>query len=229
MTDKPDPVEQLQAHGLIAIKQSLDLLSEVEKPDILESWHVDLWQHLVSEFFLSHQALVVAYAAKDVSSCAWRTRNLLELTVWVAYCIQSSENAKRFYDDKARDVFEMLDSVKGLAALGDTPDLNLSTLIDETRTRVEEKAKALGYEDIDEAYQRVNNAAQEVGFGPFFGGINKMLSKFAHPTAMMVFSLLDEGDRNRACVIFLVLGMILCMMAMQEFEAYVKKTVSPRV
>jgi len=33
------------------------------------------------------------------------------------------------------------------------------------------------------------------GLGPFFASMNKLLSKFAHPTAMTVFSFPDESSR----------------------------------
>jgi hypothetical protein len=50
-----------------------------------------------------------------------------------------------------------------------------------------------------------------------------MLSKFAHPTAMMIFSFPDEPKRGQACGFFLGLGSVLCMASMMTFEDYAKE------
>src|ERR1035441_8256591 len=145
------------------------------------------------------------------------TRNLLELTVWVTYCVGSRDNAKRFYDDKARDVFDLLNHMKLFVGLAENPDITVANLIETTRDGLFHRLPAEGYEDIEESYQPVHHAAQEIGLGPCFKNMNKMLSKFAHPTAMMVFSFPDEDSRAQASVSFLALGTVLCVASMAEF------------
>ena len=198
------------------------MVSELEKSKVLEPWHLDLWQNLISEFGLWYKALVASCEEKNISAAAWLTRSVLELTVWVTYCVRSRDDAKRFYDDKARDVFDVLDHLKVLAKLGDKPDFSLTDLIDEARKRIADRVTTDGYEQIDETYQRVHNAAQQVGLGPLFGSMNKLFSKFAHPTAMMVFSYPDEAHRAQASVVFLTLGIGFCTASMAEFEQYAK-------
>jgi hypothetical protein len=34
---------------------------------------------------------------------AWTARNILELHAWTGFCLESEENAKRFFEDSARD------------------------------------------------------------------------------------------------------------------------------
>jgi len=213
----------LQVLGVLAIKRGLDLVTELDKSGKLEPWQLDLWQHLIYEFFLSYNALAAWCQEGNIAGSAWMTRNILELVVWVAFCARSRDDAKRFYDDKARDTFEFLDAIEGLTKLLDERDTNVSSLLDETRKRIAVRAEAEGYENIDETYQRVKEAAQQVGLGPFFLSMNKLLSKFAHPTAMMVFSFPDEPSRTQFCVFFIAAATVLCTAAMAEFEQYTRK------
>lgn len=94
--------------------------------------------------------------------------------------------------------------------------------IEKTWKRIADQAEAVGYENIHETYQRVEHAAQQMGLGPFFRSTNKLLSKFTHPTAILVFSFPDEAARAEVCVLFLTLGSILCLTSMAEFERYAK-------
>ena len=183
-----DAMDNLKIHGLVAIKRGLDAVSELARANILEAWHLDLWQHLISEFGLVYKPLVASCEEKDIRASAWLARNLLELNIWLSYCVRSRDDAKRFYDDKARDMFDFLNHMEVLTNLADRPELLMTDLIEGTRKRIADEAETDGCEDIDETYQRVYSAAKEMGLGAFFGSLNKILSKFAHPTAMMVFS-----------------------------------------
>jgi hypothetical protein len=222
MTNPNDPIENLKIHGLVAIKSGLDAVSELAKANILEPWHLDLWQHLISEFGLVYKPLLASYDEKNIRASAWLARNLLELNIWLTYCVKSRDDAKRFYDDKARDMFDFLNHMEVLMKLPDRADLSMADLIDGTRKRILDWAETDGCEDIDETYQRVHTAAQELGLGAFFRSMNKMLSKFAHPTAMMVFSYPDEASRAQGCAFFLAVGMILCAVSMDEFDRYAR-------
>jgi hypothetical protein len=119
-------------------------------------------------------------------------------------------------------VFDFLDAVEGLAKLGEKTDISISDLVQTTRKRIANSAQSEGYEGLDESYQRVHEAAKQVGLAAFFRSTNKLLSKFAHPTAMMVFSLLDESSRTQFCEFFIVFGSVLCISSMAEFERYAK-------
>src|ERR1039457_5478290 len=215
-----NPITDLQELAMRAMLAELGTISGLAKTKIWEPWHLSLWQHLIPEFVVSYKALIASCQQKDLSASAWMTRSLLELTVWVVYCVGSRDNAKRFYDDKARDAFDLLDHLKLFAALADKPDTTLSDLIDTTREALVDRLPAEGYEDIDETYQKVHHAAKQLGLGPFFKNTNKLLSKFAHPTAMMVFSFPDEDSRAQASKFSLVLGTVLCVSSMAEFDRY---------
>lgn len=223
---KKGEVSSLQIEAVFAIKHGLELVRKLETSGILEPWQLDLWQNLIPEFFLCYKAAAAACEEKNVCAAAWATRNLLELTVWLNYCVRSRDCAKRFYDDKARDIVNFLDAIDGLVKLINNPDLATFDLLEGTRQRIAMKAELDGYEDIHGTYQPVHEAAQEVGLGLFFRSTNKLLSKFAHPTAMIVFSLQDEPGRSQTCAFFSVLGTILCISSMAEFEKYTNMIVT---
>ncbi|MBV9769363.1 MAG: hypothetical protein JOZ32_07320 [Bryobacterales bacterium] len=215
-----NPVAALYAATVGATKQCLDLIREIQKLNVWAPWMLDLWQHLIPEVFLRCHALEEAFQAKELSASAWNARNLLELAVWVAYCAQSPENAKRFYDDKARDVFDFLEGVKVLASFAGSSSADLQKLADESKGRIVNLVIADGYEAIDEAYLRVHKAAEEIGLGLFFTSLNKIFSKFAHPTAMTIFSFPDEAWRGEICSHLCLLGMTFANSSLAEFERY---------
>lgn len=222
MKKDEDPLLTLQALAISAIKRGLDRTTDLEKPGLLPWWHLDLWQHLISEFMLEYKELLAFYEANNIRASAWTARNILELSTWVAYCAQSPGNAKRFYDDSVRDTFDFLKHTKTLVSLVDKSDLSVTELIDESRRRILKQAQTEDYEDGDETFQRVYDAAKTIGQHEIFRSLNKILSKFAHPTAMMAFSLPDEPSARQLGTFFLIVGTELCLSAMTEFEGYVK-------
>jgi hypothetical protein len=54
------------------------------------------------------------FSAGRVDSLAQAMRNLMELNIWTQYCGLSEENAKRFFDDAARDVRDSFETVQKL-------------------------------------------------------------------------------------------------------------------
>ena len=106
---------------------------------------------------------------------AWTARNILELAVWTKYCACSEQNAKRFFEDCARDSISMMD----------IPDELIKPSGRESFNQVRKQLQTNAAEDEiarPDAYTRVANAAKKVNF-PLFGKLNMILSKWAHPTA----------------------------------------------
>jgi hypothetical protein len=54
------------------------------------------------------------------------------------------------------------------------------------------RAASEGIETLDGTYKEVSEAAKECGIGSQFSVSYKMLSKFAHPTAMRILARPDE-------------------------------------
>jgi hypothetical protein len=53
--------------------------------------------------------------------------------------------------------------------------------------------KALDVTGLNDDFKRVSEAAVEVGQGKNFSSLNKLFSKFAHPTALALNSVAVEG------------------------------------
>jgi hypothetical protein len=132
-----------------------------------------------------------AFRTRPVNAVAWISRNLVELAVWTRYYTHSPANARRFYDDAARDA---LDALKLPDFFSDDPDFSFEN----ARSTIIDEGKAKGIDDLDSAYQRVSDAAKDMGSPKTFRGNNKILSKFAHPTALYVMTPLEELEKFRS-------------------------------
>lgn len=123
-----------------------------------------------------------------ISMVAWFSRNILELLIWIRYCAKSPELAQKFLTDSIRDMIETLGVGTKLAP-------NPAQIAGAKETLIK-MATEDGYEDLDEQFTFVSAAAKEVGAAEEFKTYNKLLSKFAHPTAMLVFSNRKESDEQ---------------------------------
>ncbi|MFN7114125.1 MAG: DUF5677 domain-containing protein [Alphaproteobacteria bacterium] len=147
-------------------------------------WWIEVISTLTYECFREYTALKLAFdtgAADDISLIAWRTRNLLEISMWAGYCAIDEANARVFYEDAGRD---MLDIAQQYIKWGEEhfDDREMSLFrdgIDELKKGASKK----GINDLDTTYTRVNDAAKMIGFEKNFKISYKSLSKFAHPTA----------------------------------------------
>lgn len=75
----------------------------------------DWWNHVVASVaaqnFAEFSAMEYEYDNRpDAALLAWRSRNLLEISVWAIYAARSRENARRIYEDAGRDITGLLDA-----------------------------------------------------------------------------------------------------------------------
>jgi hypothetical protein len=162
-------------------------------PGADNDWSVQLLASLCYQVFSEYLSLKRAHEEKcsEASLLAWRTRNLLELSVWCLYCSKSRENARRFYEDAGRDVFGIFSAfTKWAVATAQGP--NMVDLFTDAKQELSERAASDGIESLDGPYKKVHEAAKECGIGDPFSFSYRMLSKFAHPTAMQILAPLDE-------------------------------------
>jgi hypothetical protein len=126
--------------------------------------------------------LARSYEAQRIDSVAQAMRNLLEMCIWTEFCEISETNAKRFSDDAARDMRDMMEAVQALyISVNQTPETRLAGMIDDLKS----KAPAFDIKDIEAEYMLVNNAAGVVGRQLGHAKVYKAASKFAHPTALL--------------------------------------------
>jgi hypothetical protein len=176
-----------------AVNAKIEALAANPGPD--NAWWVQLFASLCSQNFGEYLSLKRTYDNRqndDAALLAWRARNLLELSVWSTYCAKSRENARRVYEDAGRDVGDIFDAFKkwgvATAVAADWFDPFATAKQD-----LSERARLLdGIQSLDGPYKRVSEAAKECGIGEHFSLSYKMLSKFAHPTAMRILAPPDE-------------------------------------
>jgi hypothetical protein len=135
-----------------------------------------------------------------ISVVAWRARNLLELVVWAVYCMGGIEKVRRLYEDAGRDEVDMYN---GFQKWGEATaqDADFISRFVRAKQDLAQRAAAEGIEELDASYMRVASAAKEIGMGDHFTAGIKLLSKWAHPTAMQILNVEDEEKirQQREC------------------------------
>jgi hypothetical protein len=148
--------------------------------DKLKDVRYDLLKAFQKTVVETLEDLEVANKQHRVHTVAWLTRNLLELGIWIEYCATSSDHAKEFVLDSARDAHDAMDIPDGV--------LGTNHSLKEEREKLVKQTRDDGFETLDEKYKSVSSAAKELGKAEAFKHSNKLLSKFAHPTALHIVS-----------------------------------------
>jgi hypothetical protein len=164
------------------------------KPGTGDEWHVQLFGSLCYQVFSEYHRLESAYGAEheNASLLAWRARNLLELSVWSRYFVTSKEHARRLYEDAGRDILDLVSAFEKWGQTTAQPADWLGPLAS-GKQDLSQRAAADGIETLAGAYKHVSEAAKDCEMGDHFALSFKMLSKFAHPTAMQILGAPDEG------------------------------------
>ena len=138
--------------------------------------------------------LAATESPEALPAVAWNARNMVELAVWVRYCGKSEKNARHFHEDAFRDLKDIVFTLAQLHKLiGRRYDLEASA-----HEKLDLMAKTkLGLDSLDADYERVSSAAKEVGLSEWYWPTNKFLSKYAHPTAMLVIGIMHQTEKLR--------------------------------
>jgi hypothetical protein len=157
-------------------------------------WHVQLFGSICYQVLSEYNRLENAYRApgENASLLAWRARNLLELSVWSKYFVTSRENARRLYEDAGRDIMDLVSAFeKWGRATAQSADW--FGPLASGKQDLSQRAMADGIEILEGSYKRITDAAKDCGMSEHFAVSFKMLSKFAHPTAMQMLGAPDVG------------------------------------
>lgn len=154
-----------------------------------EIWYGELFGNLCSRVFYEYAALKDAYAAPppkdDLALLSWRARNLLELSVWATFCARDRNQARQFFEDLGRDASNLLRAFQTWGeATNQSPDWFQQGA--DARDGLANAALERGVASIDGKFTDVEGAAREIGIAHHFKLTNRLLSKFAHPTAMLI-------------------------------------------
>jgi hypothetical protein len=189
------------------------------KPPGGAAWRVQVVASLSAANFDEYLALKAAHAdPRGASSLiAWRARNLLELSVWAVYCGKSVRNAHRFFTDAGRDVLGLFDAFSKWFGLSGRKWSN-DGAVDRAKEDLLGRAAARGIDSLGGAYKPVSEAAKEIGMGDPFAVFNKLLSKFAHPTAIQVLAGPDDKRTALQSDAFFYQGCLFFVGAFDELE-----------
>lgn len=158
----------------------------------LEPWHSELIRKLIANIGKNCQELLRSLDQEWLSETAWIARNLLELWIWANFCAASREHARRFYEDALRDMKGLCDSLNNAAeARGGLNVINADTALAEVAST------KLGILELDAKFLNVAEAAKAVGLDDWYGPRNRILSKFAHPTAGLVIGIAHQEAAKR--------------------------------
>lgn len=185
-------------------KHSRLLLSAIRKGSLarLAGWHEMLLVKLIHATSVNAAALRRAYDDPELYSIAFRARNLLELTIWTQFCGKSESNAKRFFYDAFRDAIGMGEASR--RGLPETLKAKFKGTLDKSDAEMARSLDSVGMKPGDRRYTKVADAADAIGRKGEFLATNTLLSKFAHPTAMMVVSMPNNKIQKvfRASMLF---------------------------
>lgn len=203
----------------------VELRAQNDKGKKIEPWKEDQLNKFVKVLIANVAELERAFSENNVSKTAWVARNVLELSIWVQYCNLSDEHGKRFRVDGARDAVGFMNAFKEIhvAALGS----EVAT-IDAAEADLERTVKnEFGVQSLGSAYEEVRKAAEEVG-EKRFKYLNKLCSKFAHPTAWVVGSV-DWPEFDGFAMMFLIEGTMLANEALENIRKFVLKRYPSKV
>ena len=228
----------------------ISMIKPLRKRGKLEEWRDRQLVGFLNTLIQTAAELAHAYTRKRLSNVAWLTRNLLELSIWVDFCNLSPEHARRFHEDLVRDSFGFARAFQqsgklerqdarnfvndiGTQIYGQTyrePDeLGEQAAPEDPKWTDEliEAAKSLGMEELSDRAVRPLDAAKELGRDDFFLAMNKVLSKFAHATTMIVYSGAFSGKFSgvvdNGAEIFLNVGVRMAYQALARILQHLPK------
>jgi hypothetical protein len=175
------------------LQQLLDIIVSRKSQGSVEPWFADLVHKLLVSVDRVRYDLLKTMEQNAVSGAAWNARNLLELWIWLKYCAASRENARRFHEDALRDMRGLSDALSKMHTQQGIPNEFEAS----ARVQFELAREKFGLDSLDSDYLRVGDAAKAVGLADQFGSTNKFLSKFAHPTAVLVVGIMHQSETHR--------------------------------
>jgi hypothetical protein len=181
-------------------------------------WQIQVIAALCNKNFSEYFALKKAYEDQpesEPSLLAWRARNLLEVSVWSCFCAIGKDNARVFYEDAGRDVFDIYKVFTKWGKIT-SQGQNWIDPIEKAKHEISRRAKTEGIKSLDGTFKRVSSAAEECGLGPLFALGYKELSKFSHPTAMLIMGDADPEKEKLQRDMFYSNG---CMFFVGAFTA----------
>lgn|SRR6185437_3719031 len=212
---------------VVGVNASLTALGAATAPSVPPpSWYIDLLDHLAAELMLAVGRLLPLEASNhNLPIAAFCARSLVELNVWAAFCARSEADARKFREDRYRDGLGLHDACIQLAGLAkSTLPKEFSTVLTAFVSTLKSMAAMDGLPVTGQAYMKVALAAEVLGLADAFSTINRILSKFAHPTAMLVQAfIVDQLMLDRLFVLFKAWGLFCALIGLRSLALPVKR------
>lgn len=123
----------------------------------------------------------------SLSLLAWRARNLLELNTWIRFCCEDKANPTLFFFDAGKDQLDLEEKMQLWGKETDQPT-EFFEQIERNKKNIKEQAEKYGITNLNSKYKSLSAASKMLKHHKTFHIHNKILSKFAHPTAMRLFT-----------------------------------------
>jgi Family of unknown function (DUF5677) len=147
----------------------------------------------------NYRDLRKAFLGDQQTLAAWSCRNLHEIAIFTKFALSSKENAAEFAADRLIDGHQIGTALKSLE-LALNPGLTVSAL----DPVIESFATQMKNEGVTrQKYLSTEKLAQQVGMRAEYETLNRLCSKFVHPTAWSLFTSDVALERfPGACEIF---------------------------
>lgn len=169
-------------HSLVEFDKFIRLLPTPTTATANNFYHIVT--ALAREAMLNYQTLRGAFDDDAQVLMAWSCRNLLEIVIFTKYVLLSKANADEFAGHRFIDGLEIAEQLKALE-LYMNPSLTVSAF-DPVITSFTTQMAAEGITRT--RYLAVNEWANTVGMASEYKILNKVCSKFVHPTSWAILS-----------------------------------------
>jgi len=187
---------------------------------VFDGWREEQLHKFIYVLKINAEELERGFTEKKAATTAWAARNILELDVWIEYCNLSDSHAKRFKDDSMRDLIGAFNIIISMVT-----ELNgkKEAAWDQAQQAVEKGGQSLGIADTK--YLQVHDAAEELGRRNKFTLVNRIYSKFAHPTAWVVDSALGAVSSEDICEAFFASGVISATQTLTKIHEHLEQRI----
>jgi len=155
---------------------------------------------------LNFVSLQCSYHEDDQPRAALACRNLLELAVFTKFVLKSRLHLVEFASDRLLDGLDIAQKLKAIE-LELTPEA-ASSILDAS---IAEFEKQMANEGVTRPkFLRTDDIAKVVGMESDYANLNKVCSKFVHPTSWSLLTSDRSAERFPfACKLFLSQGVLL--------------------
>jgi hypothetical protein len=164
------------------------MLRQHEDQDTI--WFVNVLTALLRGLIIEYEQLNLGYR-QSARLMAWACRNLMEISIYTEYALNSEQNAHELIEDMLLDTLDVFTSFKkwftALEPAVPTPELDaVLKSFQETKAEVGINRRT---------YRTTRELAGILGREPDYVHANKVSSKLIYPTAWSLLSLdLDKDD-----------------------------------